>query len=150
MAKRQRIQILLTDSASRLESRKTRSNRMMATMVMGLVLAWLPMNLINLWRDFDDTADRLSEWYSLVFAACHVMAMTSAVWNPIIYSWFNPHFKETLRRAIERRKLSREAAKLASTIANGHPNNRPVGSSPAACSPTSVSRSGLTSGFSGK
>lgn len=51
---------------------------MMISMVFFLVLAWLPMNLINLWRDFD-ASEGVSEWYSLVFAACHVVAMTSAV-----------------------------------------------------------------------
>uniref|UniRef100_A0A915CY94 G-protein coupled receptors family 1 profile domain-containing protein n=1 Tax=Ditylenchus dipsaci TaxID=166011 RepID=A0A915CY94_9BILA len=83
---------------------KNRSNRMMLTMVVGLVLAWLPMNLINLWRDFDNIEEKTSEWYSLVFALCHATGMTSAVWNPVIYSWFNPQFKETLRSSLKRRK----------------------------------------------
>ena len=84
---------------------------------MGLVLAWLPMNLINLWRDFNDVGS--SEWYSLIFALCHATgflilcfmteifyftAMTSAVWNPIIYSWFNPQFKQTLRSSLKARE----------------------------------------------
>lgn len=68
---------------------------MMVAMVGGLVLAWLPMNLINMWRDFSPP-ERFPEWYSVAFAACHVTAMTSAVWNFVIYSWFNPQFKETL------------------------------------------------------
>jgi hypothetical protein len=28
--------------------------------------------------------------------------MTSAVWNCVIYSWFNPQFKETLLEALGR------------------------------------------------
>ncbi|KAI1726614.1 7 transmembrane receptor (rhodopsin family) domain-containing protein [Ditylenchus destructor] len=100
--KRKRHQIMLQDNQERLQNRKSRSNRMMLTMVMGLVLAWLPMNLINLWRDFDDVGS--SEWYSLIFALCHATAMTSAVWNPIIYSWFNPQFKQTLRSSLKARE----------------------------------------------
>ncbi|KAH7721901.1 NPR-3 protein [Aphelenchoides avenae] len=76
--KRKEQQILDRDIESRLETRKSRSNRMMISMVFFMVLAWLPMNLINLWRDFD-ASEGVSEWYSLIFAACHVVAMTSAV-----------------------------------------------------------------------
>ncbi|CAD5227201.1 unnamed protein product [Bursaphelenchus xylophilus] len=97
--KRHQQQILLQDNQHRLENRKHRSNRMMVAMVGGLVLAWLPMNLINLMRDFDASPDRFSDWYSLVFAGCHVVAMTSAVWNFVIYSWFNLQFKQTLLQA---------------------------------------------------
>lgn len=78
---------------------------MMLSMVMGLVLAWLPMNLINLYRDFDNS-EKSSPWFSLIFAFCHVSAMTSAVWNPIIYSWFNPQFKETLLRSIQDKRIA--------------------------------------------
>jgi hypothetical protein len=45
-------------------------------------------------------------WFSLIFAGCHSIAMTSAVWNPIIYSFFNPQFKDTIRMALERRRQS--------------------------------------------
>lgn len=41
-------------------------------MVGGLVLAWLPMNLINLWRDFAPS-NNFSTWYTLIFATCHVV-----------------------------------------------------------------------------
>lgn len=77
---------------------------MMLSMVMGLVLAWLPMNLINLWRDFDNS-EKHSSWFSIIFALCHVSAMTSTVWNPIIYSWFNPQFKSTVLRSIRDKRV---------------------------------------------
>lgn len=35
--------------------------------------------------------------------ACHVVAMTSAVWNPIIYSWFNPLFRDTVKTAFKKK-----------------------------------------------
>uniref|UniRef100_A0A7E4W7N6 G_PROTEIN_RECEP_F1_2 domain-containing protein n=1 Tax=Panagrellus redivivus TaxID=6233 RepID=A0A7E4W7N6_PANRE len=111
--KRKKQQVLLEENQHRLDSRKSRSSRMMVAMVGGLVLAWLPMNLINLWRDFS-TPDKVSQWYSLVFAGCHVVAMTSAVWNPIIYSWFNPQFRDTVRKALRRRSPSQYGSMLKS------------------------------------
>ncbi|KAI3416345.1 hypothetical protein GPALN_005880 [Globodera pallida] len=122
MQKRQERQVvLLQESKDRMKSQKNRTNRMMVTMVAGLVLAWLPMNLINLWRDFnsENSANsedaKSTEWYSLIFAACHSVAMTSAVWNPLIYSFFNPQFKETIRTSLERRRQSQAAAALLMT-----------------------------------
>lgn len=97
--KRHQQQILLQENQNRLEGRKHRSHRMMIAMVGGLILAWLPMNCINLLRDF---APSDSPYYTLIFASCHVVAMTSAIWNCIIYSWFNPQFKETLLEALGR------------------------------------------------
>ncbi|CAD5221940.1 unnamed protein product [Bursaphelenchus okinawaensis] len=122
--KRHQSQVLLQDNQNRLETRKHRSNRMMVAMVGGLVLAWLPMNLINLMRDFDASPDRFNDWYSLVFAGCHVVAMTSAVWNFVIYSWFNPQFKETLLQVGKQQKQSSTYHAVARTrsVANERPD----------------------------
>lgn len=76
--KRHKQQVLLQDNKDRLEGRKHRSNRMMVAMVLALVLAWLPMNLINLWRDFG-TSDKFSDWYSLIFAGCHLVRSTEHI-----------------------------------------------------------------------
>ncbi|TMS38476.1 hypothetical protein L596_005195 [Steinernema carpocapsae] len=97
---KRRRQHMLPDNEQKLVSRKNRSLRMMVSMVLGLVLAWLPLNLINLWRDFDSTEEP-SKWFSLLFAGGHVIAMTSAALNPVIYSWFNPQFKEILQNIFE-------------------------------------------------
>uniref|UniRef100_A0A915PIA5 G-protein coupled receptors family 1 profile domain-containing protein n=1 Tax=Setaria digitata TaxID=48799 RepID=A0A915PIA5_9BILA len=89
--KRKEQQFLLKESERRLQDRRTRSNRMMVCMVLSFVLAWLPLNLINLSRDFYG----VSSLFSIMFALCHVIAMTSAVWNPVIYTWFNPQLRST-------------------------------------------------------
>ncbi|KAI6211746.1 G-PROTEIN-RECEP-F1-2 domain-containing protein [Aphelenchoides besseyi] len=101
--KRHQQQVLLQDNQTRLSNRKNRSNRMMVAMVGGLVFTWLPFNFINLWRDFA-ASEFLSTWYTLIFAACHLIAMTSSVWNFVIYSWFNPQFKETLLQIVKRQR----------------------------------------------
>jgi len=105
--------VILQESKDRMKSQKSKTNLMMATMVRGifekivsmffqvagLVLAWLPMNLINLWRDLNnensvndeeliniDNTKQLESsiesgantaWFSLIFAASHSIAMTS-------------------------------------------------------------------------
>ncbi|KAL7079764.1 hypothetical protein ACQ4LE_001367 [Meloidogyne hapla] len=137
----ERQMVILQESKDRMKSQKSKTNLMMATMVAGLVLAWLPMNLINLWRDLNNensvNDDELintkqlensieieanTAWFSLIFAASHSIAMTSAVWNPIIYSFFNPQFRETIRKVLERRRQSQAAAALMTATQN-HLNN---------------------------
>lgn len=73
---------------------------MMACMVLGFILAWLPLNLINLSRDFNG----VSTWFSTIFALCHVIAMISAICNPIIYTWFNPNLRAILKSMVKKSK----------------------------------------------
>lgn len=65
--KRKQQEVILPKNQQKFNNRKARSNKMMAAMVGGLVLAWLPMNLINLYRDFS-SSEKGSEWFLLIFA----------------------------------------------------------------------------------
>ncbi|KAF7637651.1 G_PROTEIN_RECEP_F1_2 domain-containing protein [Meloidogyne graminicola] len=141
----ERQMVILQESKDRMKSQKNKTNLMMATMVAGLVLAWLPMNLINLWRDlnnensvngdefvnFENTkqieingeineisGNTNTAWFSLIFAASHSIAMTS-----VIYSFFNPQFRETIRKVLERRRQSQAAALMTTPINQNNNNN---------------------------
>ncbi|KAK6746496.1 hypothetical protein RB195_000019 [Necator americanus] len=92
---RRRGQTLLKESEEKLVNRKARANRMMIAMVLGFIFAWMPLNAINLYRDLGSSVG--SPWFSTVFALCHVLAMTSAALNPVIYSWFNPQFRSAIQ-----------------------------------------------------
>ncbi|KAK6027622.1 7 transmembrane receptor [Ostertagia ostertagi] len=92
---RRRGHTLLKESEEKLVNRKARANRMMIAMVLGFIFAWMPLNAINMYRDWGSFTNK--PWFSTVFALCHVSAMTSAALNPVIYSWFNPQF----RRAVQ-------------------------------------------------
>uniref|UniRef100_A0A0K0DQ42 G_PROTEIN_RECEP_F1_2 domain-containing protein n=1 Tax=Angiostrongylus cantonensis TaxID=6313 RepID=A0A0K0DQ42_ANGCA len=92
---RRRGHTLLKESEEKLVHRKARANRMMIAMVLGFVFAWMPLNAINLYRDWGSFVNR--PWFSTVFALCHVSAMMSAALNPVIYSWFNPQFRGTIQ-----------------------------------------------------
>ncbi|KAF8372866.1 npr-3 [Pristionchus pacificus] len=98
---RRRGQQLLPSAERRLRDKKNRANRMMVYMVGGLLIAWMPLNLVNLYRDFFDITS-FGPWYSTVFAFSHVIAMMSGVVNPVIYSWFNPSFRSAIQNLIRR------------------------------------------------
>ncbi|KAK5977439.1 Neuropeptide Y receptor [Trichostrongylus colubriformis] len=92
---RRRGHTLLKESEEKLVNRKARANRMMIAMVLGFIFAWMPLNAINLYRDWGSVINK--PWFSTVFALCHVSAMTSAALNPVIYSWFNPQFRKAIQ-----------------------------------------------------
>lgn len=96
---RRRGHQLLPQAEQRLLNKKNRANRMMVYMVGGLFVAWMPLNLVNLYRDFFDISS-FGSWYSTVFAFSHVIAMMSGIVNPLIYSWFNPAFRTSVENLI--------------------------------------------------
>lgn len=98
---RQSQQRMLPESERRLIQRRRRTNRMMAAMVAGFVLMWLPWNFANLARDLKFDAYFLkSDDFNLTFAICHLVAMTSTACNPVIYSFFNESFRSAIKRMI--------------------------------------------------
>ncbi|GMS95765.1 hypothetical protein PENTCL1PPCAC_17940, partial [Pristionchus entomophagus] len=103
---RRRGHQLLPDAEIRLRNKKNRANRMMVYMVGGLFVAWMPLNLINLYRDFFEITS-FGAWYTTVFATCHVIAMMSGIVNPLIYSWFNPAFRTAVENVIRRCAVGR-------------------------------------------
>ncbi|PIC34408.1 hypothetical protein B9Z55_014072 [Caenorhabditis nigoni] len=97
---------------------------MMIVMVVGFVLAWMPFNAVNLYRDLFGIST--TKWYSTVFALCHVCAMCSAVLNPIIYSWFNPQFRTSITTLFrgnneEARLIKKKPSSTSKMVA--YPNN---------------------------
>lgn len=84
--------------ATRSMLRRRRTNRMMAAMVVSFVLTWCPFNLVNLVRDFD-MFEYFLHWryFTLTFAVAHLIAMTSMICNPVIYSWFNYRFRKAVK-----------------------------------------------------
>ena len=86
---------VLPASERRMVARRRRANRMMVAMLCSFVLAWLPMNILNIIRDFDllSTLPQLQQMFYLLFAVAHCVAMMACVCNPMIYSWFNESFR---------------------------------------------------------
>lgn len=59
--------------------RRKRVNKMIGLMLMSFSFAWLPLNALNLFRDFSMIDN---PWYSTIFAFGHIAAMSSLIWNP--------------------------------------------------------------------
>lgn len=79
--------------------RELRRNRR-ATMVLLNVsvvfaVSWLPWNAMNLLTDFHLEGISPQRLY-LIFAVCHMVAMSSATTNPIMYGWLNTNIRREL------------------------------------------------------
>ena len=72
-----------------------RANKMMIAVAFVFALSWLPFHLFNIIVDFinpfTDDANSLLIIYSF-YACCHILGMSSACSNPILYGWLNDKF----------------------------------------------------------
>ncbi|XP_059091536.1 neuropeptide F receptor-like [Tigriopus californicus] len=56
-------------------------------------ICWLPLNILNAVTDTIDVFSDLSdETFCLIYAVCHVLGMSSACANPVIYGFLNENF----------------------------------------------------------
>lgn len=84
-------------SQQRLSQRKTRTSCMTLLLFAGFACPWLPMCIMNLLRDYSHLPD---DWYAVAFASGHLIAMTSILWNPLVYCWANRNFRSAFTAAL--------------------------------------------------
>ena len=82
--------------AAKIARRYRKNIALLLTISVMFAICWLPLVLLNLLADvasgiFADTD------FTLAFAVAHVIAMTSACLNPVLYGWFNSSFKRELK-----------------------------------------------------
>ncbi len=78
--------------------RKRRVIYILILMVAAFVLSWLPLSLVNILRDFDvrlGFVDDQMYFYQLII---HSIAMTSVIWNPILYFWMSESNRGNAKR----------------------------------------------------
>jgi neuropeptide Y receptor len=68
--------------------KKTSTNQMLVLMVSIFGLCWLPLNMINILDDFTTNMNEFS-YYNLFFFTTHLVAMSSVIYNPILYGLLN-------------------------------------------------------------
>lgn len=97
--------------------------RMSLMVVLGYTFAWLPYNVVALLAKYHRSIGD-SDHFPYVFVACHWLAMSHSVYNPVIYFWLNDSFRYTVLevfcrkmvRNSERRRLSSHLSWRNSTL----------------------------------
>ena len=85
----------VTSSATykRKAARQRRTNIMLTCVSLLFFLAWAPIHVFLIIMDgFHDT-QKPDETILLIYACCHLSAMTTVCVNPLLYGWCNTNFK---------------------------------------------------------
>ncbi|THD22841.1 Neuropeptide Y receptor invertebrate [Fasciola hepatica] len=84
--------------------RKKRTNTILIAMVVIFVICWIPLNALLIAMDVLSEGQTKvvnnSKYFTLMFLMCHLIAMSSAVYNPFLYAWMNENFKKEVRRIL--------------------------------------------------
>ncbi|CAF1356330.1 unnamed protein product [Adineta ricciae] len=77
--------------------RKKRTNRMLIAMVVIFAICWLPLNIVHMVNEFHRQD---VNHYRALFLSTHVIAMSSTIYNPFLYSWLNDNFRKEFQQTI--------------------------------------------------
>uniref|UniRef100_A0A336MCS0 CSON013600 protein n=1 Tax=Culicoides sonorensis TaxID=179676 RepID=A0A336MCS0_CULSO len=64
-------------------------------------LSWLPINLFNLYSDLVLADSSLTDSHIIFYAFCHMVAMSSACFNPLLYGYFNDNFRKGFKEQLK-------------------------------------------------
>ncbi|VDN10780.1 unnamed protein product [Dibothriocephalus latus] len=84
-------------------------------MVVVFVVCWIPLNA--LWIIVDELGNEAVPNFEVVFLACHISAMCSAVSNPLLYAFLNENFRKNIGAAFSSCFLKRSAVGLSTHMA---------------------------------
>jgi hypothetical protein len=79
--------------------KKTTTNQMLVLMVGIFGVCWLPLNLINIFEDFNMNLNE-HKYYNLFFFTSHLFAMSSVIYNPFLYAWLNENFRKEFKHIL--------------------------------------------------
>lgn len=114
--------------------RLQRTNLLLVSIAVIFCISWLPLNLYNLIADVLSSMEFTSQPMIVCYAVCHMMGMSSACSNPVLYGWLNENFWKEFKdimcisrstssnNEIECRKLSKRKPSQKSIARGGRPD----------------------------
>jgi hypothetical protein len=70
---------------------------MLIAMVVIFAICWLPLNIVHMVAEFHRS--ELSH-YKVLFLTTHVIAMSSTIYNPFLYTWLNDNFRKEFQQIL--------------------------------------------------
>ncbi|VDL60697.1 unnamed protein product [Hymenolepis diminuta] len=94
---------------------------MLIAMVVVFVVCWIPLNAVSIYTDMrmEDPNYRPPYYSDVIFLTCHIIAMSSAVYNPLLYAWLSETFRRNLWSMIPR--WNRKSIDVGGTITPNTP-----------------------------
>ena len=70
---------------------------MLIAMVVIFAICWLPLNIVHMVAEFHRSD---LKHYKVLFLSTHVIAMSSTIYNPFLYSWLNDNFRKEFQEIL--------------------------------------------------
>ena len=81
-------------NAHREEARNKKTNILFMAIALIFCLSWLPFHVFNIIVDIDNPFGDNIESTMEVYTFCHMLGMSSACSNPVLYGWLNDNFRK--------------------------------------------------------
>ncbi|XP_043068022.1 neuropeptide F receptor isoform X3 [Drosophila bipectinata] len=82
--------------------RMKRTNCLLISIAVIFGVSWLPLNFFNLYADMQQSP--VTQNMLVKYAICHMIGMSSACSNPLLYGWLNDNFRCNVQAAAARRR----------------------------------------------
>ena len=90
----------LMDRKQKRNRRMRRTNCLLINIAVIFGVSWLPLNLFNLFSDIYLSHHPLTQEILVIYAVCHMIGMSSACSNPLLYGWLNENFKKEFKEIL--------------------------------------------------
>lgn len=78
--------------------RKRKTNLLLIMIAVVFACSWMPLNVFNIFADVDHNTFQDLDKKGLVFPICHLLVLSSACTNPVLYGWLNENFRKEFLR----------------------------------------------------
>ena len=73
--------------------RKRKTNLLLVMIAVVFACSYMPLNVFNIIADFNLNLINTIDKHGLVFPICHLLVLSSACANPVLYGWLNDNFR---------------------------------------------------------
>ena len=80
--------------------RKRKTNLLLVMIGTMFASSWMPLNVFNIMADFNGALLQAIDRKGLVFPICHLLVLSSACTNPVIYGWLNENFRREFEKVL--------------------------------------------------
>nr|CAD7199063.1 unnamed protein product [Timema douglasi]CAD7416547.1 unnamed protein product [Timema poppensis] len=82
------------------DRRMKRTNSLLVSIGFIFCISWMPLNIFNLVVDFYNPFGDDRQSMMICYAVCHMMGMSSACSNPLLYGWLNDNFRKEFKEIL--------------------------------------------------
>lgn len=97
--------------------RMRRTNCLLFSIAIIFGISWLPLNIFNLYSDICLTNRPVTQPIMVAYAVCHMIGMSSACSNPLLYGWLNENFRKEFKEILCRQTTTSNVNEIRRTAA---------------------------------